>query len=99
MGNKAEPDRGLDVASSPDQTITGGAATTLTALRCGPDGKILVTAHPANTTNIRVSGPDVTTTRGTPLWPGASYSFDVADASKLHAIIESGSGVICVTAT
>ncbi len=86
------------VKSSPDQTITGGAAVPLTALPAGPSGQILVTAHPSNTNVIRVSSSDVATTRGQPFGAGASFFFTVSDASRLHAIVESGSGVLCATA-
>lgn len=85
------------VVSSPDQAITGGVAVALTALAAGPNG-ILVTAHPNNTNVIRVSGSDVAVGQGQPLGAGASVAFNVANANLLSAIVESGSGKLCVSA-
>lgn len=98
MSLASEPDRSRAPASLADVTASG-TATAFLSLAAGPSGKILVTAHPSNSTAIaRVSGSDTATSKGTPFAAGASYAFDVANANMLKHIAESGSPVLCVTA-
>ena len=85
------------IASLADVTVTGTAAP-LGSLAAGPTG-ILVTAHPGNTGNVRVSGSDAAIGQGQPLAPGVGVIFSVSNASALHVILEGGaSGKVCVSA-
>jgi hypothetical protein len=80
-----------DPRSTTDQTATG-TPTALTALVRGPGG-LLIMAHPLNPAGsiVRISGSDVSTTKGTPLGPGASYiDTSVANANQLYLVIEAG---------
>lgn len=58
---------------------------------------ILVTAHPNNTAVVRISGTDVTSSQGQPLGPGASWTFNVANANLLYAVAESGTQTVCAS--
>lgn len=93
-----EPTLATAITSIGDVAVTVTPAP-LPALPAGPNG-ILVTAHPSNTPGviIRVSGTDVSATKGQPLGPGGSLAFSVKDASNLSARTESGSGTLCVSA-
>lgn len=84
------------ISSLPDTSVTTAPAA-LAALAAGPTG-ILVTAHPYNTAPIRVSGSDVTTTRGQPLQPGASFLFSVTNANQLSVAAETGTQTLCASA-
>lgn len=90
-------------ASSPsslDDTTATGSAVALGSLVAGPGG-IVVTAHPSNPVGsvVRVGGSDITTTRGQPLGPGASYTWtSVRNANQLSIIIETGTAPkVCVS--
>lgn len=80
-----------DPASLADTTATSSAVA-LGSLARGPGG-IMITALPTNPAGsiVRVSGSDVTSTRGQPLGPGASYvNTSVANANQLYIRIGAG---------
>ena len=80
-----------------DYSITSGSATHLDSLVAVYQG-ILVTALSSNTKVVRISGSDVSTSKGQPLAPGASFVFPVSNANLLYAITDSGTQVLCVSA-
>ena len=84
------------LASLDDVAVTTTAAT-LGSLAAGPTG-IMLTAHPSNTSVIRVSGADVGAAHGQPLGPSASVVLSVKNANLLQVRTESGAATLCVSA-
>ena len=87
-----------DTGASIDDVSVTGTPTALPSLAAGPNG-IVVTAHPANTGNVRVGWSDTTTTRGQPLPAGIGMIWSASNASALYVVLEGGaSGKVCVSA-
>lgn len=61
-------------------------------------GYLVVAAPAANTADVFIGGPGVTTATGMPLTPGSSMTFDLAGAEDLYAIVASGTVGIRVLA-
>lgn len=96
MALLSAPDCTRPNPSIPDVS-PGGTAARFAACSPGPDGKILVTAHPSSSGIARVGGADITATRGQPIAPGGSFAFTVGNASALYHVTESGAPLLCVT--